>query len=352
MKKVSVDLESNFTAKLLISNTAGHISAIISNIDINLEVELDTQTGFHNELAPKVNINKIDIDIDKKQTKIEITGGVIPYMLNFIERMVQSHLIDYALKELKTELETSFSDDINQLAVKYLQNVYLADNLGLDISLNEKPNDVNGTFMIDLNGTFMLEDPQTLERTYAEAAGKRFSFTEFQNRLDTDVAFALKADTVSQALKLIYQNNKTISIGEIMKVVDPEASFDCTNSFYTRLPNMEYDQDCLGDYKYPVSIDISLPTEPHDVFVVSDDNTAGIILDSVRIRAMRTDTNKVVMDFVLKNLQANISISLNDMWYTDFHYNVKFDDVKVVQRGIMVKAERDVWQMSSKLNSA
>jgi len=66
MKKVSVDLESNFTAKLLISNTAGHISAIISNIDINLEVELDTQTGFQGELAPKVNINKIDIDIDKK----------------------------------------------------------------------------------------------------------------------------------------------------------------------------------------------------------------------------------------------------------------------------------------------
>jgi len=120
--------------------------------------------------------------------------------------------------------------------------------------------------------------------------------------LDTDVAFALKADTVSQALKLIYQNNKTISIGEIMKVVDPEASFDCTNSFYTRLPNMAYDQDCLGDYKYPVSIEISLPTEPHDAFVVSDDNTAGIILDSIRIRAMRTDTNKVVMDFVLKNL--------------------------------------------------
>jgi len=65
------------------------------------------------------------------------------------------------------------------LAVKYLQNVYLADHIGLDISLNEKPNDVNGTFMIVLNGTFMLEDPQTLERTYAGAAGESLSFTEF-----------------------------------------------------------------------------------------------------------------------------------------------------------------------------
>jgi hypothetical protein len=64
-------------------------------------------------MAPKVNINKIDIAVDKKETKIEITGGVLPWMLSFIERMLQDHLIDYALKELKTELETAFLDDLN-----------------------------------------------------------------------------------------------------------------------------------------------------------------------------------------------------------------------------------------------
>jgi len=112
-------------------------------------------------MAPKVNINKIDINIDRKETKIEITGGVIPWMLSFIERMLQNYLIDYVLKTLETELKTAFLDDLNQLAVKYLQNVYIADNIGLDLSLNEKPNDVNGTFMLDLNGTFMLEDPKT-----------------------------------------------------------------------------------------------------------------------------------------------------------------------------------------------
>ena len=46
MNKVSVDLESNYTARFLISYAAGHISAVISNIDIDLEVELDTQEGF------------------------------------------------------------------------------------------------------------------------------------------------------------------------------------------------------------------------------------------------------------------------------------------------------------------
>lgn len=165
---------------------------MVKNIEVDLEIELATQDGTNKELAPKVNINKIDINVDKKQTEIKITGGVIPYMLSFIERMLQSYLIDYILKELQTELQTTFKDDINQLALKYLQNVYLADNIGLDISLNEKPTDLNGTFMLDLNGTFLVEDPQSLERTYAAPAGRKIELEDFKNKMDTDVAIALK----------------------------------------------------------------------------------------------------------------------------------------------------------------
>lgn len=84
---MSVEVESDFTAHFLLSDTTGHINAVISNIDIHLDVELDTQKGFNNELAPKVNINNIQIGVDKKETKITITGGVIPFMVNNIEKM-------------------------------------------------------------------------------------------------------------------------------------------------------------------------------------------------------------------------------------------------------------------------
>lgn len=106
-----------------------------------------------------VNIKNLKLSVDKKETNIEISGGVVPWMLSFIERMLQSYLIDYILKELETELQTAFLDDLNNLALKYLQNLYIADNIGFDFSLNEKPADVNGTFMLDLNATFLLEDP-------------------------------------------------------------------------------------------------------------------------------------------------------------------------------------------------
>ena len=96
-------------------------------------------------------------------------------MLNFVEKMLQGHLIDYMIGKLKTELETTFLDDLNDLAVKYLQNVYLADQIGFDVSLNEKPNDTNGTFMMDFNGTFLIEDEQTGLRNYAANSGARIN---------------------------------------------------------------------------------------------------------------------------------------------------------------------------------
>ena len=136
-----------------------------------------------------------------------------------------------------------------------------------------------------------------------------------------------------------------------MKTFDPSAELTCDNGLVKDLPNMQYDPECLGDVKYPVSVDISLPTKPKGVFMVSDDNTAGAVLDQVRLRAVRTDTNKVLMDFILKDFVANATIFLDDMWNLQFNYNIRFSDVEIANRGVMVKAERDIWQLSGVLDN-
>lgn len=56
------------------------------------------------------------------------------------------------------------------------------------------------------------------------------------------------------------------------------------------------------------------------------------------------------MDFILKDLQLNMSMNLDDKWDTQSYYNWKFDGVEVVERGTMVKSERDVWQVFGFLN--
>lgn len=118
MKQESVELEFNYFSKLLyIFKNSGHVHALIKDLHVDLEIELATQDGANKELAPKVNINKIDINVDKKHTEIKISGGVIQYMFNLFESMFQRYLISYILKEVQKELKTTILDNLNKEAL-------------------------------------------------------------------------------------------------------------------------------------------------------------------------------------------------------------------------------------------
>jgi hypothetical protein len=119
--------------------------------------------------------------------------------------------------------------------------------------------------------------------------------------MDMDVAMALKIETIDTFVKALYTNNKTINVGDIIKTFDPTYELTCDmlrkssdNGAIIDFPNMNFDPDCLGDVKYPVSLEIMIPTAPKGTWMNGTANQAGIILDSVQTRIMRTDTNQVV----------------------------------------------------------
>jgi hypothetical protein len=56
--------------------------------------------------------------------------------------------------------------------------------------------------------------------------------------MNTDVAFALKLETIDSILKLLWSANKTISINEIIKYVDPTYELLCDNVAIRDLTNM------------------------------------------------------------------------------------------------------------------
>ena len=39
----------------------------------------------------------------------------------------------------------------------------------------------------------------------------------------------------------------------------PESNFTCNNTIMMDMPNMQNDRKCKGDYKYPVTLDVTLP---------------------------------------------------------------------------------------------
>lgn len=84
-------------------------------------------------MAPKVNINKLEIEYDKKNTKLDITGGMVPWMLqagglipwmlqasgvppwipNSFNNVIIDYILDFAINKLKIEVKTTLIDMVN-----------------------------------------------------------------------------------------------------------------------------------------------------------------------------------------------------------------------------------------------
>lgn len=77
---------------------------------------------------------------------------------------------------------------------------------------------------------------------------------------------------------------------------------------------------------------MSLPTKPNPVYIEIHD-TIGFILD-MRLRAVRTDTDKVLMDFVMRDLMLNFTMSLSQgTMSTDSTYVARFQKAEMIERG-------------------
>lgn len=84
---MSIDLNGNFTAYFLYMKSHGNVNALLSNIGIDLGLEITTQKAKFNEMAPKVVVKNLTINLDKKQSHIAISGGILEWMMGYIEKI-------------------------------------------------------------------------------------------------------------------------------------------------------------------------------------------------------------------------------------------------------------------------
>lgn len=73
----------------------------------------------------------------------------------------------------------------------------------------------------------------------------------------------------------------------------------------------------------------------------------------IQVTAVRTDTNQVIMDLIMEDLQWNATVWSNatSTGFINEPQAYEFMSAKLVQRGRLVKDERDIWKMKAVLDN-
>ena len=68
MSNMRIDLTGNFTAFYMFIQNDGNVTALLSNLGIDLDLELSTKKGNTNELTPNITVKNLKINVDKNTT--------------------------------------------------------------------------------------------------------------------------------------------------------------------------------------------------------------------------------------------------------------------------------------------
>lgn len=168
--------------------------------------------------------------------------------------------------------------------------------------------------------------------------------------LAMDIVAVANFDILQSLLDVLWEKKLVLDAQDALNTFDPSFKLDCTTLQGWGLPNMGYDPECKkGKSVYPVNVQLRLPTQPKPILVTED----WIALrGDVQLTAYRTDTNKTLMDFVMEDFQYNISMWTNGSSNAHIaeNQNFLFTSATLVQRGQVVKSERDIWKMASVLD--
>lgn len=92
----------------------------MSDLEMSMDLDLTTQAANYGEMAPKVVVSGLKVNLDKKKSHIDIKGGVVEWMMQFVERMFNKYIFNYMIKEFEKEMTTTFQTEINNLAKEHL----------------------------------------------------------------------------------------------------------------------------------------------------------------------------------------------------------------------------------------
>lgn len=101
---ISLDVHCNLSQWFFfIKNTHGHIHAQIKDLSLTIELTPDSQVvGPDNRLAFAIGVKDAAFNFDNAKSNIKVSGGMLPWIENIVESLIQKWLFKYLTKEIQS----------------------------------------------------------------------------------------------------------------------------------------------------------------------------------------------------------------------------------------------------------
>ena len=116
-QKVKLTAKSGFKYHKGIIGAHGTADIKIDEIGLNVVIDLATQPGTPApSLAPKLTVNKLDINVDPKHVDIKLHGGLVTKIASIVIPLIKNSVIPGVIKQVQetatTLIDTTLDDDL------------------------------------------------------------------------------------------------------------------------------------------------------------------------------------------------------------------------------------------------
>lgn len=159
--EATAHLTADFHYTYLFITVDGKADITIKKAALDVAISAGTQAGTPSyELAPKLNADKIDINVNSDDIDVTLTGGLVAKIANILIPLIKSSVIPSLINQVESTATSLINEQLNQDLALYGTQQQIPF-LGFDIDYAQ----VGGpqftsdkVFQMGLNGTFFDEN--------------------------------------------------------------------------------------------------------------------------------------------------------------------------------------------------
>lgn len=117
---MNMTLNSKYRMGLWSLYSTGEITAKLKKISFMIDIDLTGETMGEADIVPQVIVERDKISLDKWATTISVHGSTSGWVINLIQKMFKSHILDSITSEIQSVVFNNVAGIINNKVLEYM----------------------------------------------------------------------------------------------------------------------------------------------------------------------------------------------------------------------------------------